>query len=116
VAAGPQRRALLRRRLSTGISDPGYRSSAAPRRRRCRSTCCPAPRPWISRAALVRLSTSSYTFKGFPPRKPGALRRFFEEERDLPHTLNCFESPFRVGAALKAAHDALGDPRGRCVH
>ncbi|MDD5706950.1 MAG: rRNA (cytidine-2'-O-)-methyltransferase, partial [Kiritimatiellae bacterium] len=55
------------------------------------------------------LPTSSFTFKGFPPRKPGALRRFFESERDAAHTLVCFESPFRVGASLAVAREVLGD-------
>jgi 16S rRNA (cytidine1402-2'-O)-methyltransferase len=58
---------------------------------------------------LSGLPTSSYTFKGFPPRRPGALRKFFEQERDLPHTMVCLESPFRVVASLKAAHEVLGN-------
>ncbi len=55
------------------------------------------------------LSTSSFTFKGFPPRGPGAIRNWFAAERDHDHTLICYESPFRVGATLQAALDALGD-------
>ena len=55
------------------------------------------------------LPTSSFTFKGFPPRKPGALRRFFEEEKEAAHTLIVYESPFRVGHTLKAALEVLGN-------
>jgi 16S rRNA (cytidine1402-2'-O)-methyltransferase len=55
------------------------------------------------------LPTSSFTFKGYPPRKPGALRRFLEEEKDMPHTLVLFESPYRVAATLAAARETLGD-------
>lgn len=55
------------------------------------------------------LPTSSYTFKGFPPRKSGRLRTFLEMERDLPHTLVFYESPFRVGKTLAAALEVLGD-------
>ena len=58
---------------------------------------------------LSGLPTSSYTFKGFPPRKPGALRRWFEEEAAARHTLVGLESPFRIGATLRAAREALGD-------
>jgi 16S rRNA (cytidine1402-2'-O)-methyltransferase len=62
------------------------------------------------------LSSSSYTFKGYPPRKPGQLRRFFEEEKDMPHTLIIFESPFRTGQTLQAAFEVLGDRRAAvCV-
>ena len=39
----------------------------------------------------------------------GALRNWFAEDADKEHTLICYESPFRVGATLGAALDALGD-------
>ena len=55
------------------------------------------------------LPTSSFTFRGFPPRGPGALRNWFAEDRDKAHTLVCFESPYRAGETLAAALDALGD-------
>ena len=57
------------------------------------------------------LPTSSYTFKGYPPRKGGPLRRFFEDEREKPHTLILFESPMRVHPTLAAALEVLGDRR-----
>jgi 16S rRNA (cytidine1402-2'-O)-methyltransferase len=92
-----------------GISDPGYRI--------VRSVCeaglelSVIPGPSAVPVALLSsgLPTSSYTFKGYPPRKPGPLRRFFEEERDAPHTLVVFESPHRVGATLAAARGVLGE-------
>ena len=92
-----------------GISDPGYRLIRA---------CAQANVPYdvIPGASAVNvallmsgLSTSSFTFRGFPPRGPGALRNWFAEDRDRPHTLVCYESPFRVAATLEAALDALGD-------
>jgi 16S rRNA (cytidine1402-2'-O)-methyltransferase len=92
-----------------GISDPGYRLV-----RRVVQEGLPIqvlPGASAVDIALIAsgLSTSSYTFKGFPPRKAGALLRFFADEREQPHTLICFESPFRVGACLQAAREALGD-------
>jgi 16S rRNA (cytidine1402-2'-O)-methyltransferase len=57
------------------------------------------------------LPTSSFTFKGFPPRKPGPRRRFLDQEKDLPHTLVFYESPFRVIALLRDALEAYGDRR-----
>ena len=92
-----------------GISDPGYRLIR---------TCAQAGVPYevIPGASAVNvallmsgLSTSSFTFRGFPPRGPGALRNWFAEDADKEHTLVCFESPFRIGATLAAAFDALGD-------
>jgi 16S rRNA (cytidine1402-2'-O)-methyltransferase len=92
-----------------GISDPGYRLV-----RQAVEAGIPfdvLPGASAVEVALVAsgLSTASFTFKGFPPRRPGALRRFFEEERDRPHTLVVFESPFRIGSTLHAAAEALGD-------
>ena len=92
-----------------GISDPGYRVIRA---------CAKAGVPYevIPGASAVEvallmsgLSTSSFTFRGFPPRGPGALRNWFAEDADKEHTLVCYESPFRIGATLAAALDALGD-------
>lgn len=92
-----------------GISDPGYRII----RLAAESGMGVHVVPGASAIPVALLSsglpTSSYTFKGYPPRKPGALRRFFEAERDMPHTLVFFESPYRVGKTLRAAFEELGD-------
>ena len=92
-----------------GISDPGYRLI-----RTCAKEGVPydvIPGPCAADVALLTsgLSTSSYTFRGFPPRGPGALRNWFAEDRDNEHTIICYESPFRIAATLEAALDALGD-------
>ena len=92
-----------------GISDPGYRLL-----RTCAKEGVPyevVPGASAVNVALLTsgLSTSSFTFRGFPPRGPGALRNWFAEDADREHTLILYESPFRVGATLAAALDALGD-------
>ena len=92
-----------------GISDPGYRLI-----RKCAAEGIPydvIPGASAVNVALLAsaLPTSSFTFKGFPPRGPGALRGWFEEEKESAHTLVCFESPFRVGKTLAAACEVLGD-------
>lgn len=92
-----------------GISDPGYRVLAACREEEYPIEVLPGASA-VSTALLASgLSTSSYTFKGFPPRKSGQRQRFFAEESDRPHTLVVFESPFRIGKMLADAHVALGD-------
>ena len=92
-----------------GISDPGYRLVRAAVERDLPFEVVPGAS--AVPVALLRsgLPTSSFTFKGYPPRKPGQRRRFFEAERESPHTLVVFESPLRAGATLRAALDALGD-------
>ena len=92
-----------------GISDPGYRLVRRVAQEGLSFDVLPGASAVDVALLLSGLSTSSYTFKGFPPRRPGVLRRFFEEEREAAHTLVCFESPFRVGKTLAAAREALGD-------
>jgi 16S rRNA (cytidine1402-2'-O)-methyltransferase len=92
-----------------GISDPGYRLIRRAAQEKVPYDVLPGASAVDVALLLSGLSTSSFTFKGFPPRKQGVLRRFFEEEKELPHTLIIFESPFRVAACLKAAHEVLGD-------
>ena len=92
-----------------GISDPGYRLI-----RKCAQEGLPyevIPGASAVNVALLMsgLSTSSFLFRGFPPRGPGALRNWFAEVKDGEATLTLFESPFRIGATLQAAYEALGD-------
>jgi len=92
-----------------GISDPGYRLVKLAVEHDLELQVIPGASAVPVALVVSGLSTSSYTFKGFPPRKAGALKRFFEAEKELPHTLVLFESPFRVGKCLAGAYDALGD-------
>jgi 16S rRNA (cytidine1402-2'-O)-methyltransferase len=94
-----------------GISDPGYRLVALAAENDIPVQVVPGAGAVEASLLLSGLPSSSYTFKGFPPRKRGAMCRFFEQERDLPHTLVVFESPFRVGKALAVAFETLGDRR-----
>jgi len=92
-----------------GISDPGYRLIRRLAQEKLPYTVLPGASAVDLALLYSGLPTSSYTFKGFPPRRPGVLARFFEEEKEQPHTLICFESPFRIGHTLKAALAVLGD-------
>ena len=91
------------------ISDPGYpavRAAIA-----AGHEIVPVPGASAVPLALVMsgLPCSSYTFKGFAPRKPGARRAFLEMDRELPHTLVFYESPFRIGKFLEEAHGVYGN-------
>ena len=92
-----------------GISDPGYRLIRACAREGVPYDVIPGASAVNVALLMSGLPTSSFTFRGFPPRGPGALRNWFAEDRDRPHTIICYESPFRVAATLEAALDALGD-------
>lgn len=92
-----------------GISDPGYRIIRFAAQNNLPFDIIPGASAVELALLYSGLPTSSFTFKGFPPRKPGALRSFFAEESQAPHTLVFFESPFRVAHSLKAALEVLGD-------
>jgi 16S rRNA (cytidine1402-2'-O)-methyltransferase len=94
-----------------GISDAGYRIIAAVIDAGHRVEVIPGAGAIAPALLSSGLPTSSYTFKGFPPRKPGPLRRFLEMEKDLPHTLVFYESPMRVAKFLSSVQEVLGDRR-----
>jgi 16S rRNA (cytidine1402-2'-O)-methyltransferase len=94
-----------------GISDAGYRIIASAIEAGHRVEVVPGAGAIAPALLSSGLPTSSYTFKGFPPRKPGPLRKYLSMERDLPHTLVFYESPMRVARFLKSALEALGDRR-----
>ncbi|MCH7960407.1 MAG: 16S rRNA (cytidine(1402)-2'-O)-methyltransferase [Candidatus Hydrogenedentes bacterium] len=92
-----------------GISDPGYRIIRDAIASGHDIEVIPGPSSVPVALLLSGLPTSSYTFKGFPPRKSGPRKRFLEAERDAPHTLIILESPYRVVKLLVDALEVLGD-------
>jgi 16S rRNA (cytidine1402-2'-O)-methyltransferase len=96
------------------VSDPGYRTLRLAIESGFRVEAIPGPSAATAALAISGLPPSSFTFKGFPPRKPGPRRRFFEVDAEAPHTLVLFESPHRLARMLADAAEALGD-REACV-
>ena len=92
-----------------GISDPGYRIIRQAIEEGHEFQVIPGASAVPIALLASGLPTSSYCFKGYPPRKKGARYRFFEEEAEQPHTLVAFESPMRAAATLVAAFEAMGD-------
>lgn len=91
------------------ISDPGYKLIRAVIEKGHEVDVIPGPTAGIVSLILSGLPTSSFTFKGFPPKKEGALTKFLEMEKDSPHTLVFYESPYRVMKFLKMAYQVYGD-------
>lgn len=94
---------------SPGISDPGYRIARLAAQNDVEMEVLPGPSAVQVALLLSGLSTATFTFKGFPPRKRGQMCRFFEEEKPAAHTLIIYESPYRVGKTLDVAFEVLGD-------
>jgi len=92
-----------------GVSDPGYRVITSCIEAGHQIEVIPGAGAVSVALLLSGLPTSSYTFKGFPPRKSGRRKKFLSIEKDMPHTLVLFESPFRLGVLLREAHEVLGN-------
>lgn len=93
------------------ISDPGFTLVRRCIERGLPFTMIPGAVALIMALALSGLPTHAFTFRGFAPRKPGLRRRFLEVDRDSPHTLIFYESPYRLQAFLAAALEVYGDRR-----
>ena len=101
--------ALVTNAGTPGISDPGFtlvrRAIAAD----IDVTMIPGPTALVMALVLSGLPVHSFTFRGFPPRKAGARRRFLEVDKESPHTLIFYESPYRLEGFLKDALEVYGD-------
>jgi len=103
--------ALVTNAGTPGISDPGYSLVHAALEAGVEVTSLPGPSAVITALTLADLPLQSFTFKGFPPHKEGPRKRFLEMEKDSPHTLVFYESPYRLLAFLQNALEIYGDRR-----
>ena len=92
-----------------GISDPGYSLVRRAIDTGISVTMIPGPTGLIMAVVLSGLPLHSFTFRGFPPRKSGQRRRFLAVDKESPHTLVFYESPFRLVAFLEDALTVYGD-------
>jgi 16S rRNA (cytidine1402-2'-O)-methyltransferase len=101
--------ALVTNAGTPGISDPGFSLVRRALQASVEVTMIPGPAALVMALVLSGLPAHAFTFRGFPPRKPGARRRFLEVDKDSPHTLIFYESKYRLVAFLKDALEMYGD-------
>ncbi|HEY8743202.1 MAG TPA: 16S rRNA (cytidine(1402)-2'-O)-methyltransferase [Chloroflexota bacterium] len=92
-----------------GISDPGYSLVRGAIAAGAEMTMIPGPSALVMAVVLSGLPAHAFTYRGFPPRKRGPRQRFLEVDRDAPHTLVFYESPYRLLATLEDALQVYGD-------
>ncbi len=92
-----------------GISDPGFTLVRQCIQEGIDMTMIPGPTALIMAVVLSGLPVHSFTFRGFPPRKPGKRRTFLEVDKESVHTLIFYESPYRIQALLRDAIEVYGD-------
>jgi 16S rRNA (cytidine1402-2'-O)-methyltransferase len=94
-----------------GVSDPGYRAISSAIDAGHDVIALPGAGAVGTALAASGLPAVSFTFKGFPPKKPGKRRKFLEMDAALPHTLVFYESPLRTAVLLADAREIYGDRR-----
>jgi 16S rRNA (cytidine1402-2'-O)-methyltransferase len=101
--------ALVTNAGTPGISDPGFTLVRRAISAQIEVTMIPGPTAFVMALVLSGLSVHSFTFRGFAPRKSGPRRQFLQIDKDTPHTLIFYESPYRLEALLRDAIEVFGD-------
>jgi 16S rRNA (cytidine1402-2'-O)-methyltransferase len=91
------------------ISDPGFKLVREARAAGVTVTTIPGPCAAIAALTLAGLPTDRFAFLGFLPAKAGARRSAIAEAARFPGTLVFYESGPRLGAALAALREGLGE-------
>jgi 16S rRNA (cytidine1402-2'-O)-methyltransferase len=103
--------ALVTNAGTPAISDPGFTIVRRVLEAGLPLTAIPGPTAVVTALTLSGLPVHSFTYRGFPPHKRGPRRSFIGVDRDSPHTLIFYESPYRLKAFLEDALEILGDRR-----
>ena len=93
------------------ISDPGFILVRSALEKGIEISAVPGPTALIMALVLSGLPVHSFTFRGFPPRKSMARKRWLEVDLNSPHTLVFYESPYRLVAFLQDLLEVYGDRR-----
>ena len=91
------------------ISDPGFRLVRAAIENEIAVVPVPGPSALISALIAAGLPTDEFFFAGFLPPRSNARRARLGELQPVPGTLIFYEAPHRLAAALKDAHEILGE-------
>ena len=91
------------------ISDPGYKLVRDARAAGVPVTTAPGPCAAVAALTLAGLPTDRFAFLGFLPPKQGARATAIAEAAAFKGSLLFYESGPRLGAALAALRDGLGD-------
>lgn len=97
------------------ISDPGYKLVRAAREAGHSVHTVPGPSAVIAALTLAGLPTDRFLFAGFLPAKAKARRDALAELADVRATLVFYETGPRLGDALEAMRDELGNRDGAVI-
>lgn len=103
--------ALVTNAGTPGISDPGFSLVRRAIAAGVPMTVIPGPTAFVMALVLSGLPVHNFTFRGFPPHKPGGRRKYLQADIEYSQTLIYFESSHRVKAFLQDALEVFGDRR-----
>jgi 16S rRNA (cytidine1402-2'-O)-methyltransferase len=92
-----------------GISDPGHEIIALAIANDIPVVTIPGPNAIITALVASGLSTKRFAFDGFPPRRMGERKSFFDSLKDEHRTMVFYESPHRLLPTLKGMLASWGD-------
>jgi 16S rRNA (cytidine1402-2'-O)-methyltransferase len=92
-----------------GISDPGFTLVRRAINAQIDVTMIPGPTAFVMALVLSGLPVHSFTFRGFAPRKSVGRCKFMAIDKESPHTLIFYESPYRLEGFLRDALETFGD-------
>lgn len=101
--------ALVTSAGTPGISDPGFTLVRRAIEAGIHVSMVPGPTAFAMAVVLSGLPCHAFTYRGFPPRKPGRRKRFLSMDMASPHTLIYYESPHRLIPFLQDALEVFGD-------
>jgi 16S rRNA (cytidine1402-2'-O)-methyltransferase len=105
--------ALISDAGTPAISDPGFKLIRECIAQDIKVESIPGPSSVISALVVSGLPTDKFLFIGYPPRKPGHRKDFFEKVKvsmkDLPSTVILFESPHKIIKTLQDMQNVFGD-------
>ena len=93
------------------ISDPGYELVAKAIDEKIKVTSIPGPSAVISALISSGLSTNSFVFEGYAPKKKGQLETFLKNLQYEIKTIILFESPKRIERLVQMIVKILGPKR-----
>ena len=93
------------------ISDPGYELVSKAIDEKIKVTPVPGPSAVISALISSGLSTSSFVFEGYAPKKKGQLETFLKNLQYEMKTIILFESPKRIERLVQMIVKILGPKR-----
>ena len=93
------------------ISDPGYELVAKAIDEKIKVISIPGPSAVISALISSGLSTSSFVFEGYAPKKKGQLETFLKNLQYEMKTIILFESPKRIERLVQMIVKILGPKR-----